>query len=329
MPLSDVPNQLESVWAQRDPTNQYYAQLNVSGSDIIVYHDSNGVLQADKISVWASTYGLGGGGGSSISCSWASSSYTSSYSPFNGNRPIKRSGYSGLNVGGSDVVDFLNNFFFPFVSATVSIAGNYTYFETGSAPTVTINGNITANDETIWGSGSVLRTGIPWNTIPTIPPYSYTFNDTAVTYSSATNYNTYIQVGNNGTPTILASSTKTVTPVYPYLSGVSSTPGLTGNALYTAMQSHSIVPNVHTTQTPYNYVGSSIYLYYCFPSSYATTLTSVLDPNSFEIISSFQLSSSVPITSSGLTYNWQTTYTVYRWKLPANATGIYKFTQAS
>ncbi len=60
MALDDAPNKLESVWIQRNPLNQFYEQINVSGSDLIVYHSSSGELQADKISVWADKYGLGG-----------------------------------------------------------------------------------------------------------------------------------------------------------------------------------------------------------------------------------------------------------------------------
>lgn len=60
MALDDTPNKLESVWVQRNPLNQFYEQINVSGSDLIIYHSSSGELQADKISVWAAKYGLGG-----------------------------------------------------------------------------------------------------------------------------------------------------------------------------------------------------------------------------------------------------------------------------
>jgi hypothetical protein len=63
MALEETPNKLESVWIQRNTGNQYYEQINVSGSDLIIYHSSSGELQADKIPVFASKYGLGGGAG--------------------------------------------------------------------------------------------------------------------------------------------------------------------------------------------------------------------------------------------------------------------------
>jgi hypothetical protein len=63
MALDDTPNKLESAFIQRNSGNQYYEQLNVSGSDLIVYHNSAGILTADKVSVFAAAYGLSGSGG--------------------------------------------------------------------------------------------------------------------------------------------------------------------------------------------------------------------------------------------------------------------------
>src|ERR1039458_8704669 len=77
--FDNTPSRLESAFVQRDTTNGWYAQVNISGSDIIFYHDSSGSLTADKISVWATKYGIGGGGGPSVSASWASSSISSSH----------------------------------------------------------------------------------------------------------------------------------------------------------------------------------------------------------------------------------------------------------
>lgn len=78
MALNPQPNSLESAFIQRDLTNTYYDQINISGSDLIIYHDSDGNLTADKVSIWASHYGIGSGG-SPLSSSWASSSLSSSY----------------------------------------------------------------------------------------------------------------------------------------------------------------------------------------------------------------------------------------------------------
>ena len=78
MALNAQPNALESAFVQRDPTNTYYDQINISGSDLIIYHDSTGTLTADKVNVWATRYGIGQGTFAG-SASYASRSLSSSY----------------------------------------------------------------------------------------------------------------------------------------------------------------------------------------------------------------------------------------------------------
>lgn len=69
------PNRLEAVFVQRNSGNTHYDQINISGSDTIVYLDGSGRINADKISVWANNYGLGNTTPSTtISCSYLSGS---------------------------------------------------------------------------------------------------------------------------------------------------------------------------------------------------------------------------------------------------------------
>lgn len=297
----DTPQRLESVWIQRNSENQYYEQINVSGSDLIVYHDSSGSLTADKISTFASRYLSGSGGGDPA---------------FDGNRPITRSPHQGINVGTSTVVDFLEEFFFPFQIASISINGGTTYYETGSSVNISINGNITANSETIFGSGSIRKEGVDWYTFSSASSYSTT--DTGV--SSSTFYRTYIEVGNNGSPSLITSSLKTISFIYPYLYGTSSVAGLSETTLYSSLTK---LVETNGTKSP-SLVGISTYIYFCFPSSYGD-LSSIKDPNNFEILNSFEYSGSVPVTSSGLTNNWMETYKVYRLLLQANPNGTFTF----
>lgn len=82
MSFSDTPNKLEAVFVQRNTTNVRYDQINISGSDLIVYLDENGKINADKVSTWASKYGIGIASGSAATASWASQSlfaFTSSF----------------------------------------------------------------------------------------------------------------------------------------------------------------------------------------------------------------------------------------------------------
>lgn len=276
------------------------------------------------------TSGTSGGGGGSlntgssypITSSWAiSSSYsnTSSIVEFNGNRSIKRSGYSGINVGGSDVINFLNNFFFPFLPATVATSGGTTIYETGSSNSLSVISTITLNDELTFGSASVRKNGAVWNTTSSAPP-SFTFVDSNLT-SSAT-YITYVQTDNYGSPTVISSNSRIATFVYPYLYGTSSIAGLSGTSLYSAFSRQAVTSGNKTISL----VGNSTYIYFAYPTSYPA-LSSILDPNSFEVISNFEYSSSVSVTSTGLSTNWTTTYRVYRTLLISDPNGNYQFRQ--
>ena len=338
-----TPNLKDVVILQRDDTNSQYNETHISGSDVIIYIDSAGYINADKSASfytifppppstsqsdsasWAShsfsaeSSSWTSRSFSAESASWASQSLSSSFVGFNGNRNIKRSGYIGLNVGGIDVVDFLDNFFFPFIPATVAISsGGTSYYETGSVQSFVINSTITANDEVIYGTGSIKRDGLDWNTVGSIPPLSFIYTDTNI--STSYSYVTYVQTDNNGSSMVIGSNTKASSFIFPYLWGMSTTPGLSGNALYTTFTKQVVIQSNKTI----NLVGNTTYIYFCYPDSYPD-LTSILDPNLFQVISSFQYSASVPVTSSGLTNNWMANYKVYRTTLIADPTGFFQF----
>jgi hypothetical protein len=327
MPFNDTPTRLEAVFVQRDDLNRYYEQINISGSNLIVYLNEEGKIDVDKIPAFLDKYfpGTGFAGSASWASSSLSSSYaeTASYVPFNGDRPITRqdSEWQGINVGGEHVVEFLDNFFFPFNAATVSITNpsSTIYYETGSVQTRTITSTITPNSETLFGTGSVKKDGLAWNTIAVIPPYTPAFTNT--NFSSSHTYQTFIQTNNNGAPLVISSNIRSILFIYPYLWGLNSTPGLEGTTLYTTMQSKSIT--TENDKSGY-FWGTGTYIYFTYPSSYAS-LISILDPNNFELLPSFEYSASVPVTSSGLTYNWMRTYKVYRLKLLASPQGLFQF----
>jgi hypothetical protein len=65
------------------------------------------------------------------------------------------------------------------------------------------------------------------------------------------------------------------------------------------------------------------YIYFAYPSG--SRLISIKDPNNFEILGSFQLTSSAQVTSSGLFSNWKNNYTIYRLSLAANPGGNFSF----
>lgn len=294
-------------------------------SDVAIAADF-ALLAGDAITATSASYALTASfvSGSALSSESSSYSLSSSFAanafiPYNGDRPIRRSGYIGLNVGGDDLEEFIENFFFPFMPATITINSTTLNYETGSQQTINLTGNLTANDETSFYTGSVMKNGgITVSTLPSAS--SYSVND--VNISASYVYRTYFRVGYDGVPGNISSSTKTVNFNYPYLYGTSSTTNLTGSALYQSLLKDFTSTGYSTNKT-YNIVGVATFIYFAYPSG--SRLVSIRDPNNFEILGSFQLTSSAQVTSSGLFSDWKNNYTIYRLALAANPGGNFSF----
>jgi hypothetical protein len=239
---------------------------------------------------------------------------TTNSGTFNGNRAIKRAAWPyNINMGTTtNVNDFLNAVFFPFLSASISINASVLY-EVGTSNSVTISGSTTAQDETIFSNGRIDETYPSTTTVYTFgAATSYSTNitftpDQSVTSSLELRYVAYQGVGNNGSPTTINSSTKLVQSVYPYLHGVHSdnlTAG--GTDVYTKLSGKIVQAKSNKTVS----LTGSGYIYFCYPASYGT-LTSILDHNGFEQISAFNYTTS-NVTSSGLVNNWTTSYYIYQ-----------------
>jgi hypothetical protein len=242
----------------------------------------------------------------------ASYSLSSSYVYFDGDRAITRNDpdFIGINVGGTDVVTFLNNFFFPFVSATVSINSGTTYYEIGSSPDITVNGIIVPNDETMISTGIVYKDSSVWNTIDTIPPYPYSFADNGVTDNHS--YQTVIQTLDNGN---ISSGTKTVSFIAPFIYGVSNYLNLSGSILHALTLDVSPLGN-----KAYTITGATTRLRFAYPAIYPD-ITKVLDPNLF-VVTSALIQTIVPMVGlNGFTEN----YKLYTWNSVANFSGVYQF----
>ena len=95
--------------------------------------------------------------------------------------------------------------------------------------------------------------------------------------------------------------------------------GLSGTSLYNAFTPQIVNEGSKTISLN----GSAVYIYFAYPSSYPD-LTSILDPNSFQVIGSFT-KSTVSVTSTGLTNNWTTNYKVYQTQLVASPAGNFQF----
>jgi hypothetical protein len=257
---------------------------------------------------------------------------TSMYDSFNGNRAVKRSGWTGVsntNMGTTtNLRDFIEEVFFPFIPATISISGNVLY-EIGTANNVTVSGSTTQNDETTFSNGVVVRI----------------YPDTANIYSfgSSTTYSTSVMfspkydsastqelrfiakqdVGNNGNPTTISSNIKYLRSTYPLLHGVNTDATLIngGTAIYTALTKMiELKSNKNISLT-----GTNGYIYFAYPSSYGN-LTSILDHNNFEQITAFT-KYTANVSSSALTNDWlNISFNIYRSNVRTSPTGwTYQF----
>jgi hypothetical protein len=136
---------------------------------------------------------------------------------FNGNRSITRTTINGVTPGGSDVVTFLNNLFYPFVGATISLNG-YSIQELG-APfnNVPFTTNITANSETsitnlsLFNNGNLLIGGIS-------PVLGTNTTNTTLSLTTNSTVAARISVNNNGSPTQI-SGTQLIQFEAPYYFG--------------------------------------------------------------------------------------------------------------
>lgn len=234
---------------------------------------------------------------------------------FNGNRTVKRSGIPNVNVGTTtNVLDFINAYFFPFIPSTLSISGASTY-EIGSSQNITITINITENDETSITNGQL-------NDITnTILLKSFTTDDSYIDTGVTTNksYKAQMDTDNNGSPTTVYSNTINASFIYPYFYGMSSNGSLSGTTLYGALTK---VISGEGTKT-LNFNDSDKYMYLITPSTW-NDVSLIYDPNSFVVTDSFT-QSTVSITSTGLSSNYTQNFKMYRSNTLTTTNGNFTF----
>ena len=94
------PNPKDVVILQRDDTNTYYGETHISGSGLLFHINSSGHLDVDTSASFYALYppvGISVPSASVVSCSWASSSISSSYSDTASY--VMNGGGSGLTTG--------------------------------------------------------------------------------------------------------------------------------------------------------------------------------------------------------------------------------------
>ncbi len=158
------------------------------------------------------------------------SNSSSANTSFNGNRTVKRNGVPNINVGGDNVVDWLNNYFFPFLSASLSTSSNQT-IEVGVSFTPTIQYNINLNDETIVNQGRFINVTNGNSVINILNPpnasNNSSYNDLPINPISASSFKWKVEadVDNDGNPETIESNDYTVNAIYPWFYGTFSSGG--------------------------------------------------------------------------------------------------------
>lgn len=223
---------------------------------------------------------------------------------FDGSRLVKRSGIPQVIPGGTTVTEFLNNYFYPFVPASVSLNPLQTY-QYGTSNSFSLVGNVEPNDETqIYArrvydvtSGTVLLGTVDSNS------FSYPLTNVVASHS----YRVDVDVGNNGSPVTLSSPTRSVTFVYPFIYGMSQDASPTGSSLYSSLTKNVSSKSSKTVVLS----GSDKFIYFAYPLSYGA-LSSIYDQNGFDVTGSFE-SYQLSVVSSNLNYNnWTQAYYVYK-----------------
>jgi hypothetical protein len=119
---------------------------------------------------------------------------------FDGNRPITRTTINGVTPGGDNIASFLDNLFYPFVSASISL-NSYSTQELGRAfNNVPFTVDITANSENSITNLSLFNNGNPVleNLTPLLGNNTYA---TTLSLSSNSTLAARININNNGNPT--------------------------------------------------------------------------------------------------------------------------------
>jgi hypothetical protein len=228
--------------------------------------------------------------------------------PFDGNRVVTREGIPNINVGGTTVHEFLENYFFPFLNLSITLNSGDVY-EVGSSENIQYIGSVTLNSEDASSSGRVEQ-------ITPVGTVLYSFG-------VALDYDISIPTGVITSPTIFTSVTKAIgLPsaveisssvkssyfIHPYLYGVSPddlSPG--GTDPYTQLT--KLVQRTGTKMVELTGLG---FIYFVFPATYAD-LTSILDHNGFEQRFAFE-KTIANITSVGRTSNYTVSYKIYKSK---------------
>lgn len=225
---------------------------------------------------------------------------------YDGAREIRALPAVGENMQANSILTFLDKAFFPAIVASITQA-DYPLQEVGFSYIAIVTGTISPNDSTILTRtirelvADVISANPSGNAVA-----EPVFAQIMIKGLNQT-YRIDASVDTNGGITSEESRESDVFAWFPYFTGF-GVAALTGNTLYQALNKLIVAQaNQEITLT-----GTNEKMYICFDADYPD-LTSIKDPNGFEILGSvFPASPELrTITSNGLASNYNKSYKVY------------------
>ncbi len=233
---------------------------------------------------------------------------------FDWNRPVKSLPSIGQIIGGITLNEGLENAYFAFISASLSL-NNFNLAEVGDNFSPQLIGTLSPGDETLISSRKVFVDGVDTDTFP-----SNTINQAApLNIIINTTYQLRANVDNNGSPTTIVSATRTQSFIYPFLHGMSSDPNLIQTNIYSSLtkllqtQGDKTILLNGTLQT----------IYFAYDSSYPD-LTKIEDNNGFNVTGSFT-QSLLNIDSVGQSIEYTKQFKVYKSSVTTVNSANFKF----
>lgn len=203
-------------------------------------------------------------------------------------RPITRniSGAQNLNFNTNSIKEFLENLFFPSVNPSVITTISSTTQELGFTPSITFSSTINTNDFNVSSfritrGGTLLEELLNLNKNVT---NSLTNTDTyssTVSFASSAITNTGITI--NGT----SRTCSFIDPIYSGMLSLSEIQNIVTNGANRSTLSSLLTRQlVGKSSRSFSFSGTSKRMVYIYPNSYGN-INTILDPNSFNITTSF------------------------------------------
>jgi hypothetical protein len=241
--------------------------------------------------------------------------------PFDGNRPVKRSGLPLVNPAAISVKGFLENYFYPFVPASLAFSGSNATYEYGTQQSVTLSAVVTPNDETAIANRRIIETTNGNNivTVGSANSFGVTLNVSGNSASLLANkqrtFRALADVGGNGNPETIQSALRSINFYMPTLYGMSANI-LTGSQLYSALT--KVIQNESTKQFAVVYNGTDKYLYFATPYFGSTPI--IRDNNGFDVTASF-VREILLVETNNKYPRWEANYFVWRTTVPTSVSG--------